>query len=301
MTVKVDASGLKPDIKTVSGLLNAACAKLKSAGLETPGLDAEVLLAFCMKEPRIRLLAHPEMPVAAQTADMFESMLARRAGGEPVSYMTGRKEFWSLCFAVDPRVLIPRPETEILVEEALSFAAENFGRAQRISILEIGTGSGAISVALASELPRAEITATDISPGAIEVASSNAAVNNVAGQIRFVAGSFFEPVAGSFDLIVSNPPYISEAEYAGLSRRVRDFEPPGALLAGQDGTECHQAIIAGAKDFLNPAGALFLEIGALQKQKIEEILRKEGYNLTVFRKDYAGLFRVARARRQRIG
>jgi release factor glutamine methyltransferase len=301
MKVKVDASGPKPDIKTVSGLLNLACLKLKGAGLETPGLDAEVLLAFCMKESRIRLLAHPEMPVNAQTADMFESLLERRTGGEPVAYLTGRKEFWSLSFAVDPRVLIPRPETEILVEDALRFAAENFSRADRIAILEIGTGSGAISVALASELPRAEITATDISMGAIELASLNAAGNNVAGQIRFVAGSFFEPVAGRFDLIVSNPPYISAAEYAGLSPRVRDFEPPEALLAGPDGTEFHKAIIAGAEDFLNPRGALFLEIGALQKQKIEEILRKEGYNLIDFRKDYAGLFRVARARRQQIG
>jgi len=152
-------------------------------------------------------------------------------------------------------------------------------------------------VALASELPCADITATDISKGALELASANASRNSVDQRIWFRTSNLFENVTGKFDLIVSNPPYISEAEYAGLSRDVRDYEPVEALVSGPDGTECHESIIAGARDFLNPEGALFLEIGALQKQKIEEILKKEGYNRIAFRKDYAGLFRVAEARR----
>lgn len=290
-------SGPQSESKTVSELLHSACIKLKSAGLETPNLDSEVLLAFCMGETRTRLLSHPEKSVPAPIREMFTSLLARRNAGEPVAYLTGQKEFWSLSFTVDRRVLIPRPETEILVEEALKVAAEDLSPSDRISILEIGTGSGAVSVALASELPHADIIATDISEEALRLASLNAAENNVGLRIRFVTGSLFEPVNGKFDLIVSNPPYISEAEYAGLSRGVRDFEPQKALVPGPDGTECHEAIIAGARDFLKPGGALFLEIGALQKQKIEEILKKEGYNRIAFRKDYAGLFRVAGARR----
>lgn len=283
--------------RTVSELLNSACLKLRSAGLETPVLDAEVLLAFCLEEGRTGLLTHPEKIVRRAAEDRFSSLLERRSKGEPVAYLTGQKEFWSLDYSVDRRVLIPRPETEILVEEALRFARGNFDRTGRVSILEIGTGSGAISVALASELPCADITATDDSGEALEVASTNAARNNLTRRIIFVKGSFFEPVTGKFDLILSNPPYISEAEYAGLSREVRDFEPVAALVAGPDGTECLAAIIAGARGFLKPGGALFLEIGALQKQKIEEILKKEGYNRIAFQTDYAGIFRVAAARR----
>lgn len=297
MTGNVDtSSGLGPD-KTVSELLASAVATLKKAGLENPNLDAEVLLAFCMNETRSGFLAHPEKSVTAPIRETFASLLGRREQGEPVAYLTGEKEFWSLPFKVDRRVLIPRPDTEIIVEEALKFAAVDFGRDKSISILEIGTGSGAISVALAGELPCADITATDISKEAIEVASLNAAGNNVSQRIRFQTGSLFEGITGKYDLIISNPPYISEAEHAGLSREVRDYEPVEALVSGPDGTECHEAIIAGARDFLNRGGALLLEIGALQKQKVEEILKKEGYNRIAFRKDYADLFRVAAARR----
>jgi release factor glutamine methyltransferase len=290
-------SGPQPENKTVSELLESAVLILKDAGLENPNLDAEVLLAFCMKETRSGFLAHPERVVPVHIREIFASLLERRTKGEPVAYLTGEKEFWSLSFKVDSRVLIPRPDTEIIVEEALRFVVENFVRRIRLSILEIGTGSGAISVALASELPCADITATDISKGALELASANASRNSVDQRIRFRTSNLFENVTGKFDLIVSNPPYISEAEYAGLSREVRDYEPVEALVSGPDGTECHEPIIAGARDFLNPGGALFLEIGALQKQKIEEILKKEGYNRIAFRKDYAGLFRVAEARR----
>jgi len=290
-------SGPQPENKTVSELLASAVLILKDAGLENPNLDAEVLLAFCMKEMRSGFLAHPERVVPVHMREIFASLLEKRMKGEPVAYLTGEKEFWSLSFKVDRRVLIPRPDTEIIIEEALRFVAENFGRGIRLSILEIGTGSGAISVALASELPCADITATDISKEALELASLNIAVHNVGQKVRLKNGSLFENVTGKFDLIVSNPPYISEAEYAGLSREVRDYEPVKALVSGPDGTECHESIIAGARDFLNPGGALFLEIGALQKQKIEEILKKEGYNRIAFRKDYAGLFRVAEARR----
>jgi len=290
------SSGPQPD-KTVSQLLASAVLILKNAGLENPNLDAEVLLAFCMKERRSGFFAHPEKVVPVHIREIFASLLARRVKGEPVAYLTGEKEFWSLTFKVDRRVLIPRPDTEIIVEEALRFALENFGRDQKISILDIGTGSGAISVALASELPCADITATDISEEALELASANASRNSVGQRIRFKTGNLFENVTGKFDLILSNPPYISEAEYKGLSREVRDYEPVAALVSGPDGTECHKAVIAGSGDFLNPGGALFLEIGALQKQKIEEILKKEGYNRIAFRKDYAGLFRVAEARR----
>lgn len=296
MPGNLTSSGLLPDT-TISELLNSAALMLKNAGLENPGLDAEVLLAFCMKDTRSGLFTHPERVSPVAVREIFTSLLERRSQGEPVAYLVGEKEFWSLPFKVDRRVLIPRPDTEIIVEEALRFVEENFGRESMVSILEIGTGSGAISVALASELPSADIVATDISKEALELAASNAARNKVDQRIRFMAGSLFENVSGKFDLIVSNPPYISEMEYAGLSREVRDYEPAEALVSGPRGTECHEAIIAGAWGSLKPGGGLFLEIGALQKQKVEEILKKEGYNRIAFRKDYAGLFRVAAARR----
>lgn len=276
-----------------SDVLRAAVLRLKWAGIEEPVLDAEVLLSFCIRQPRPQLLVHPRRPLTAQEFECFEILIGRRCRGEPVAYLIGEKEFWSLPLKVDSRVLIPRPDTEVLVEEALKI----FPPEGKLSIMEIGTGSGAISIALARELPRAEITATDISPGALEIARLNARANGVANRIGFAAGDLFEPVAGrKFDLIISNPPYISEAEFGGLSRDIRDFEPLIALVPGPAGTECHERIIRAGKGFLRPGGALILEIGARQGKKIEEILRKEGYKRVAFRKDYAGHVRVAVAR-----
>lgn len=283
-----------PRHTSVADALKAGYSRLQLEGIENPALDAEVLLSFCINQPRSKLYVYPELPVSGRELECFESLLERRAKGEPVAYLTGEKEFWSLPFRVDRRVLIPRPETEVLVEEALKLASEYGGT---LSILEIGTGSGAISVALARELPASEIVATDVSLAAVEVARHNAEVNGVAGKIEFRTGDLLSPVAGMrFNLIISNPPYISEDEFAQLSLDIRDFEPKRALVPGPDGTECHERIIRQGKGFLKPAGAVILEIGAFQHKKIEEIFRKEGYNRIAFRKDYAGLCRAAVAR-----
>ncbi len=180
----------------------------------------------------------------------------------------------------------------MLVEEALSFAASRNGR---LSVLEIGTGSGAISIALASELRAARVTATDLSEGALEVAQENARRLGFINRIEFIQGDLFNPVRGKFDLIISNPPYIPEDEWAGLSEEIKCFEPQVALKAGADGTYFHKAIATGARQFLNERGRVVLELGERQKEKIEEILAKEGYKRIVFRKDYAGLFRLVTA------
>lgn len=283
---------------TVSQALRGAILRLRQACPATPNLDAEVLLAFCMEKERTSFIIHPEMPVSHREQECFEKLLDRRCSGEPVAYLTGKKEFWSLPFKVDRRVLIPRPETEVLVEEALKHISPRCPGGENCSVLEIGTGSGAIIIALARELPCAKLTATDISGAALEVARENAASNGVAERIDFKEGSFFGPVAGSlFDIIISNPPYVSEEEYESLERGVREFEPVEALVAGPDGTECLERIIAGAGPFLKRGGVLLLELGCLQEQKIEEIFSKEGYKLIAFRKDYAGLTRAASARR----
>ena len=283
---------------TVSQALRGAILRLRQARSATPNLDAEVLLAFCMEKERTSFIIHPEMPVSHREQECFEKLLDRRCSGEPVAYLTGKKEFWSLPFKVDRRVLIPRPETEVLVEEALKFISPRCPGGENCSVLEIGTGSGAIVIALARELPFAKLTATDISGAALEVARENAASNGVSERIDFREGSFFGPVAGSrFDIIISNPPYVSEEEHGSLERGVRDFEPLEALVAGPDGTGCLERIIVDARPFLTGGGMLLLEIGCLQEQKIEEIFSKEGYKLIAFRKDYAGLTRAASARR----
>src|SRR5271157_2639427 len=198
----------------ISNTLNEAIHVLKSSGCATPRLDAEVLLSACLKMDRTRFHIDCKKPVTENDYQEFQRCIERRRRGEPVAYIVGKKEFWSLPFEVNSHVLIPRPETEILVEEVLKICSSM--KRGNLRILEIGTGSGAISVSLAHELKNAQIIATDISQDAIQVADRNAQINNVANQISFLSGNLFEPVSGKFDIIVSNPPYISKEEYDRL-------------------------------------------------------------------------------------
>jgi release factor glutamine methyltransferase len=275
--------------------LNRATLDFTRCGFVTARLDAEVLLSHCLGMDRYGLYRQPEGPVDGEAARGFRHLVARRLRGEPVAYLTGRREFWSLPFAVTRDVLVPRPETEILVEEVLRACAG--GDRGELRILEIGTGSGAISVALASELNAARIVATDISPGALTVAAGNAADNRVADRIDFVQGDLFAPLTGNFDVIVSNPPYIADHEFAGLPADVREFEPRAALLAGPEGTEFHQAILREGWRYLKPGGMVFLEIGYGQTDRVAELFRETGrYDGVRFRDDYAGIARVVTAR-----
>jgi len=271
--------------------------RLRRKGLLSPGLDAEILLSFCLGMDRTGLLREGDRPVAPGEMQTFNDLLERRLRGEPVAYIVGRREFWSLDLKVSPAVLVPRPETEILVQAVLETARRSGTSAPRI--LEIGTGSGAVSVALARELISARIFATDLSPEALRVARENAAVHGVADRIFFIACNLLEPFSGSLDMIASNPPYLSEAEYEGLPVEIRDYEPKGALLAGPGGTEFHRAIIRHAGAHLREGGWLFLEIGFGQKDPVRALLDQAGhFDSVLFTGDYAGIDRVVTARRR---
>lgn len=270
---------------------------LKGRKGDTPRLDAEVLLASCLGTERHHLYRQRERILTATEIARFQGMIERCRSGEPVAYILGRKEFWSLEFEVNPAVLIPRPDTEVLVEETLRIAGV-LGRPEP-AILEIGTGSGVISIALATELPGARFVAVDASAGALAVARRNADRHGVGGRIRFLCGNIFEPLSGKFDIVVSNPPYISEGEFSQLSEGIRCFEPPEALIGGSEGTEFHERIISGGAAFLRPGGWIAMEIGATQRDAVITLLSREGiYDTIGFRPDYAGIPRVVSARRK---
>jgi release factor glutamine methyltransferase len=230
----------------------------------------------------------------------FQKLIDRRLQWEPVAYITGRKHFWTFTLGVNKDVLIPRPDTEIIVEEILDIAKKT--KTDRIEILDIGTGSGAIAIALACEVPHASVMATDISLPALEVARRNAEILGLQNQIDFRQGNLFEPVEGFFDIIASNPPYIGEEEYEELPEGVRDFEPRGALFAGKNGLEFYEKLIYQAAGHLKKNGWLLLEIGARQEKDVYRIMESSGfYDNIEMRRDYGGLPRVVKARRKVSG
>jgi release factor glutamine methyltransferase len=230
--------------------------------------------------------------------EKFQRLLDRRAAREPLAYITGKKEFWSLDFIVSPAVLIPRPETELLVELALAWAREHRG-AERIAILEVGTGSGAIAVSLAVHLPEAEVWALDISQPALRVAEANAARHGVAGRVRFRQGDLFgalDKTAMRFDLVLANPPYIRRAELAGLAPEVRQWEPLEALDGGSGGVDFYSRIIGAAPAVLAPQGRVLLEIGSEQAEAVVDLFARTRYFLpAAIHRDYAGRDRVVSA------
>ena len=200
----------------------------------------------------------------------FNQLITRRLRFEPVAYITGRKAFWSFTLEVNHDVLIPRPDTEVIVEEALAVCrTEAFDQPR---ILDIGTGSGAIALALAKEIPDAQITATDISAAALKMAKKNACALGLEHSITFLQGDLFEPVCGQFDMIVSNPPYIGAGEYETLAAGVKDFEPREALWAGETGVEFYEKLIYQAHSLLKENGWLLLEIGAKQSESVRAIM-----------------------------
>lgn len=277
-------------------VLNRITLDFKNEGLASPRLDAEVLLANYLKTDRSGLYTNFERLITDEELNGILSWVERRQKGESVAYIVGKKEFWSLIFQVNSTVLVPRPETELLVEEVLKTCSSLDDR--DISILEVGTGSGAISVAIASELKRIRVVATDVSAEVIKLAGKNAENNGVADKISFLCGSLFEPVSGKFDIIVSNPPYISEEEFDRLPLEVRDFEPKEALIAGPEGTEFHYNLIVEGSRYLKFGGWLCMEMGAGQKAVVESMFREnKTYDNVSFRADYAGIDRVVMAQK----
>jgi len=284
------------DIRT---LLHRSTREITAGGSPSPRLDAEVLLMNILKTDRLQLCMHPEKELTEEECTGYSRWIERRRRGEPVAYITGGKEFWSLFFEVNRDVLIPRPETECLIEEVLKCYGREAGR-QRI--IDIGTGSGAIGVVLAKELPSARVTVTDISRGALTVARRNADRHGVAGQMEFLEGHLFASAVGEFDVIVSNPPYIPDDVYPLLPEGIRAFEPREALIAGPDGAAFHRKIIREGTDRLKPGGRIFLEIGEGQKGLVEALFQEEGlYDSIRFRADYGGMDRVAVASKTEKG
>ena len=282
---------------TVGRLLAWTTDWLGARGAESARLDAEVLLAHVRGCPRIALYtAFGEVVPEPQRA-AFRELVKRRGAGEPVAYLVGHREFFSLPFAVTRDVLVPRPETEGLVVRAIDLCKGM----DAPRIVDVGTGSGAIVVALAKHLPRARLAATDVSAAALGVARANAARHGVADRIAFAACDLLaDPaVAGPWDVIASNPPYVREDEYAALPRDVRDHEPRGALVAGPTGVEVVARLAAAAEESLAPGGWLLVEIGPAVAAAAEAALAaRPGLEPQPTLKDLAGLPRIVQARRR---
>jgi len=283
--------------RNIEEVLREAAALLEAQGISSARLDAELLLAGALGRDRVFLYRERDRAVGPETLEKYRKLIGRRQTGEPVAYLLGGKEFWSLDFFVDPRVLIPRPETEVLIEEVLHRFS---GRSREpLFFLDVGTGSGILAVVLAGVFPASRVAASDISRDALRVAVKNAKRHGVADRVSFLLGDMLHPVKGSFDGIVSNPPYIGAALYGDLERDIRDFEPAGALLAGREGIAYHEILIDRGIHCLKPGGWLFMELGEGQGTRIGELFdRSGGYESFSLRKDYGGRDRVITARKR---
>jgi release factor glutamine methyltransferase len=256
--------------------------------------DSETLLLHVLENNKAWLLAHLDDEFPEDQAARFTQLIDRRLTGEPIQYITGETEFYGLPFRVTPDVLIPRPETEHLVERAIELAAA-FDHPR---IVDVGTGSGAIAVALALKLPAAQLTAIDCSTPALAVARANAERNGVAERIRFLEGDLLAPIAReTFDIVVSNPPYVPESDCASLSVEVRGYEPAQALFAGSDGLAIYRRLIPDAFAALVCGGFVVLEIGYGQQEEIRALLASATFEETGFTADLQGIPRVTSARR----
>ncbi len=263
-------------------------------GIESARSEAEILLAHCLGVRRIDLYLNHDKPLTEAELGNFKTLIKRRISREPLAYITGSREFWSLLLAVGPSVLIPRPETECLVEAVLPVLDDPAGKPKRV--LDLGTGSGAITIALAHEHPEHRYVAMDRSPAALAIARQNARTHRVDHCINWFCGSWdaaLAPDGPRFDLIVSNPPYIRSGDMAALQPEIRLHEPLAALDADQDGLLCLRRIIVSAHDYLRPGGLLALEIGCDQADAVRSIADDVGCYASVrVIKDYSGLDRV---------
>jgi len=269
---------------SVREALDSAVIAIAAAGSDTPRLDAEVLLADVLGVDRTALFTHPDREVKGPAVRAFQDAVRRRsAGREPAAYITGRRGFRYLDLAVDPRVLVPRPETELLVE----IGVERLLSGARV--VDVGTGSGAIALALAHERPDLEVLATDSSPDALDVARANAARLGLDGAVSFYEGDLLAG-AGAVDAVLSNPPYVAEADRATLAPEITRHEPPGALFAGADGLDVIRRLVPAAAG----AGArlLAIELGEGQANAVAQLMRAAGYDDVHARRDLAGIERV---------
>jgi release factor glutamine methyltransferase len=295
--------------------LNSAIQRLSTAYVPSPRLNAELLLMFTLRCDRAYLYGHPERELTAEEQSRYVDALARRMGGIPAQYITGHQEFWGMDFIVSPAVLIPRPETEHVIERVLELSGRprragtpaspqstlRLGErasppVQTIRIIDVGTGSGCIALALAKELPHAEIHATDISAAALEVARANAARQQLGNRIHFHETDLLAGIEkNSFDFVVSNPPYVGESEEDTVQLEVRKFEPRNAVFAGPTGTEVIERLIPQAWEMLKPSGWLVTEISGTIVERVRGLL-SDWTNIEIT-KDLQGIPRVAAVRK----
>ena len=279
-----------PDALSMIQAQAAGAESLQAAGVTDPRLEAGSLLAHVLRHDRTYLITHGNDPVPSEQLARFRVLIARRAAREPLQYIIGYQEFFKLSFEVTPDVLIPRPETELIVEAALELA----DRERSLSILDVGTGSGCIVISLLHELKKARATATDISPHALEVARKNARRHSVSDRVTFTQADFLAPSTQSaaFSLIVSNPPYIPEGDIATLQREVRDHEPLTALVSGADGLDHIRALLRETPQVLHHSGYFIFEIGIGQGDAIEHLVDRAIWHLIEVRKDLQGIPRT---------
>ena len=286
-----------PDKCTVSNLIHWASKILQGHGIDSPRLDAEVILSHLLGCKRIDIYVNPDKSVEKTTVASYKRAIQKRAQRVPLQYITNHAEFMSLDFYVDERVLIPRPETELLVEAVIK-RSQILSKVNEIVLVDIGVGSGNIAIALAKKIDKARIFAVDISPDALAVARINAQRHNVLNKITFLCGDLFKPLEGlgiesKVNFIVSNPPYVSSNEFNHLQKEVRDYEPYAALVSGEDGLQMFKRIIAYANTWLKPGGFIIFEVGEKQAQQVARLVEDTGcFKKPEFMKDYQHIYRI---------
>jgi len=280
---------------TLKEALRQAEARIASQHIPDTRMEAELLLMHALGIQRAELYARLDETLSSAVGDEFQALVERRLRHEPAAYILGRHEFYGTELQVDRRVLIPRPETELLVETALDFVGRRFGREQPCSVVDVGTGSGAIAIALALHLPRARIYATDASSGAIDVARLNCSRHGVQGRVGLLMGDLLEPLSQRVDVIVANLPYVKDADIPQLMPEIREFEPVAALAGGADGLDHVRRLLAQAQDHLLSGGAAMLEIGLGQADEAVTLAKRHFPESEVdLLKDFAGIERVLR-------
>jgi release factor glutamine methyltransferase len=289
---EMEGRGRAPTVREILGKTEGY---LQEKGADAPRLSAQLLLAKVLGLDRLGLVLAMDRPLSVEELDGYRPLVARRGKGEPVAYLLGEREFFGLDFTVTPDTLIPRPETELIVERAL----ELFPQGALSRFADLGTGSGCLAVTLAVKFPQARGLALDKSPGALAVARENAVKHGVADRLDFVEADFaaLPETAGGYALVVSNPPYVTAAEYRECSRKVRDFEPQGALVPGETGLEAVPVVACAAKARLAPGGVLLVEIGWKQGPEAAAILAEAGFADVAVRRDLAGRDRVVEGRK----
>jgi release factor glutamine methyltransferase len=280
---------------TVEVARRALATAFREAGLDTPQLDARILVGHALGVDHTMLAANAKRQLDAAETDVIAALAVRRIAREPIARIVGHKEFWGLTLRVTPATLVPRPETETVVEAALTAVDAAGLRNRMLRIADLGTGTGALLLALLSELPNASGVATDISPDALEIARDNALRLGLDNRTQLVACDFGAALFGKFDLVVSNPPYVRSGELAGLAPEVAS-DPPIALEGGPDGLACYRAVAADARRLLVPSGELVVELGAGQESLVTALFRAQGLATSRARTDLAGIPRALTAR-----